>query len=416
MAEIFECPSCGGSLELDHDHDNLVRCQYCGKNVVVPEALRRTLQKPVEPGAKVVSIHTPVNWQAPKTINVGQIVSCSIIFVVVFIIGTTLLSIVAPLVMTGLVAKVIGDSTGILEGFNPTRVAGQSPQIILTVPSISDLIGTPTPPPPGFASLVLAFGAEGTGPGRFDDTRSVAVDPDGFIYTAEFSDHRIQKFNPQGKYETGWMADGSNAVMSMAASRNEIIYIVSTGEIYKYDTAGQFIGKVEKPNRDYIESVVITADNGLVATSNESVYRFDANEQLQFQIVKAYQTASDNGRIIAGASVDGQGNIFVPIRYAQQGKFKTAIFIFSPDGEYMDRFGSEGDQPGQFRALNALAVDGQGRIYVSDIKGIHVYTPDGSYLASIDVEGVAFGLWFDDAGALYVASNADQIFKFEVPE
>jgi sugar lactone lactonase YvrE/DNA-directed RNA polymerase subunit RPC12/RpoP len=417
MAELFECPSCGASLELDHDDDNLVQCQHCGKSVVIPEALRRKRQVPVQPvqtEIHVISSPNTITFEQPKSGNVGRVISCFVIFVVIFVLGTTVLSIAAPLVMTGLIAKIVGDSSGIVKGLITTEVAGQNPEIGSTIQAIEAMVGTLTPAAPSFAKQVLAFGGEGTGPGRFDDSRSIAVDTDGNIYTGEYSDHRIQKFSPEGKYLTGWTAEGSNAVQSMAASRAGTIYVVSTGKIYQYDTEGNSTGIIEAPDGEYLESVAITADNGLVAASNRSIYRFDSDNQLLFSIENAYQSASDSGTIVGGIAADGLGNIYAPIQYTQQGKFKTAIFIFTPEGKYSDRFGSDGDGPGQFQAFHTMAIDGAGRIYVTDIKGIQVFSQDGAYLDTIDVEGVAFGLWFDDAGALYVASNADQIFKYEI--
>jgi sugar lactone lactonase YvrE len=298
----------------------------------------------------------------------------------------------------------------------PTEVAGTGPQISFTMPANAEMIMTPTVTVPKFAEEVLSFGAEGTGPGRFDDTRSIAVDSDGFIYTAEYSDRRIQKFSPEGKYVLGWSADGSNPVLSMSVSRSGVVYIVTTGDVLKYDLQGNPIGKLANPNKDYIDSVVITADNGLVVASNDAIYRFDDDEQLLFQIDEPHKVASDNGSISGAIAVDGLGNIYAPIRFVQQGKFKTSIFVFTPEGKYSNRFGSDGNEPGQFRALQSVVVDGTGRIYVSDIKGIQVYSPEGAYLTSIDLEGVAFGLWFDDAGALYAASNADKIIKFKILE
>src|SRR6185436_902489 len=53
-----------------------------------------------------------------------------------------------------------------------------------------------TPPaPPAFADVVLRFGSEGTGAGRFEDARSVAVDGAGRIYVAEYSGGRVQVFD-----------------------------------------------------------------------------------------------------------------------------------------------------------------------------------------------------------------------------
>ncbi len=40
MAQTFTCPSCGAGLEYDGDDDPVVRCNYCGQAIIVPESLR----------------------------------------------------------------------------------------------------------------------------------------------------------------------------------------------------------------------------------------------------------------------------------------------------------------------------------------------------------------------------------------
>jgi len=141
---------------------------------------------------------------APRQNAVGRVIGCLVIFIIVFTIGSIVVSVAAPLVVTGMIARVVGDNMGVFEGFLPTQVSGEVPQINLTLAPVLEMaIATPTPPEPGFAREILAFGSEGTGPGRFDDTRSVAVDADGNIYTAEYSDRRVQKFGPDGEYRTG---------------------------------------------------------------------------------------------------------------------------------------------------------------------------------------------------------------------
>jgi ribosomal protein L7/L12 len=44
MAEIFNCPTCGGPLEYTGEQGPTVRCRYCFNTVIVPEELRRSQQ------------------------------------------------------------------------------------------------------------------------------------------------------------------------------------------------------------------------------------------------------------------------------------------------------------------------------------------------------------------------------------
>lgn len=120
-------------------------------------------------------------------------------------------------------------------------------------------------------------------------------------------------------------------------------------------------------------------------------------------------------------AVDGLGNIYVLGKSQDTlGDYNDVVFRLAADGEYLSQFGSSGDEPGQFHAgtTNAIAVDGQGRIYVSDFDGIKIFDPGGRYLGLIDVgETWPFrDLAFNDQDELLALSDSEQVFKFVMNE
>ena len=106
-------------------------------------------------------------------------------------------------------------------------------------------------------------------------------------------------------------------------------------------------------------------------------------------------------------AVDGSGHIYA------LGRFNDGVFKFGRDGKFINRFGSGGDQPGQLRAAYSIAVDGYGRVYVGDMKGIQVFDANGRYLTIIDVKGMAFGMVFNDKNELFVVAR-DHVSKYAV--
>ena len=66
-----------------------------------------------------------------------------------------------------------------------------------------------------------------------------------------------------------------------------------------------------------------------------------------------------------------------------------------------------------FRAPLAIAVDGQGRVYVSDVKGIQVFDMNGRFLGSIKSYGPALGMAFDDSNELFAAAR-DYVVKLAI--
>jgi sugar lactone lactonase YvrE len=106
-------------------------------------------------------------------------------------------------------------------------------------------------------------------------------------------------------------------------------------------------------------------------------------------------------------AVDGSGNIYA------LGRFNNAVFKFGRDGEFINRFGDAGDQPGQLRAPYSIAVDGHGRVYVGDMKGIQVFDANGRYLSIVNLKGMAFGMVFNDNNELFVIAR-DHVVKYAV--
>ena len=52
--------------------------------------------------------------------------------------------------------------------------------------------------------LLLSWGEPGTAPGEFNLVHNIACDDEGWVYVADRENHRVQVFDPNGKYETQW--------------------------------------------------------------------------------------------------------------------------------------------------------------------------------------------------------------------
>ena len=114
---------------------------------------------------------------------------------------------------------------------------------------------------------------------------------------------------------------------------------------------------------------------------------------------------------------DDDGNIFV----SDEAMHK--ISRFNPDGEFVSRWGANGDGNGEFDAPNGIAFDLDGNMMVVDSKNHRVqrYTPDGEYLGGFGSHGSApgqfdlpWGIHVDEFGDLYVSdwgNNRLQIFS-----
>ncbi|HKR14046.1 MAG TPA: hypothetical protein VJT15_18430 [Pyrinomonadaceae bacterium] len=388
MPQTFDCPKCGAPVAFERSSDpyqaaqTRLRCDYCHSQLIAPD---ERVGRP----AQVVRIQLGLSGgKAPKWIWLLVAIP---IFVVV-IIGLVALGILAPAF------------------YSVSRTVKEPP----TTPGRGGTPSTPSRPPkePGYANELLAFGSEGIGPGMFNDARSIGVDGEGRIYVGEYQGGRIQVFDPTGKFLSQWsIGDRKTLLRGLAADRKGTVYVVSGGGVllYRGDTGEKF-GQIEY-ERNGFDDVSVGADGGVVTAlhrNRDDIVIFDANGKLVRAIPEAISGASGDSELSMRVAVDGSGSIYA------LGRFNNGVFKFGRDGKYMNRFGSSGDQAGQFRAPYSIAVDGYGRVYVGDIKGIQIFDADGRYLNVIKQKGVAFGMVLNDKNELFVVAR-DRVIKYAVP-
>ena len=342
MPKPLRCPSCTGPLDPSTAREGHVTCAFCGS----------TLTLPADGGA-------PVR--------------------------------IAPAVrrgLFGLAVVVLVASVGII-------VLGAAVAVFVRRPA--------APPParpeapaaaPALATPVLAFGAKGIGPGQFEDNRSIAVGPDGRMYVAEYSNGRLQVFDPAGAFVTQWALDEDRVVLDVLADRGGRVLVSYPGVVAVHDAAtGRVVRRVE---RLWAEDMTLTPDNRVLALNDDDVDEVDpatggfrrVHEDLE---ARARAKRAD----FEGLAVDGLGNLYVLDRIAAE------VVKFDREGAFVDRFGGEVDR---FRSPHAIAVDGRGRVYVSTTAGVRVFDPSGRVLGDVDVPQ-AFGVVLGDTGELYVAAR-----------
>lgn len=106
-------------------------------------------------------------------------------------------------------------------------------------------------------TLLFSWGDSGTDPGQFNIVHNIATDANGWVYVADRENHRIQVFDPNGKFETQWvnMARPCGLYIDQTA---EIAYVGELGvaissndqalgvgpRISIYDTKGNLLARL----------------------------------------------------------------------------------------------------------------------------------------------------------------------------
>ena len=152
-----------------------------------------------------------------------------------------------------------------------------------------------------------------------------------------------------------------------------------------------------------------------VVDKSGRIQRFSAKGEIE----KVWNTpAVEKGRP-AGIACDPRGTVLVADTHYHR------ILRYTPEGQLLSEFGSEGDGPGQFMYPTGLAVAPDGTLYVSEFGGndrIQVFSPEGRRLRTWGKYGEGPGEFRRPQGIalagdlLYVADAAGhriQVFSTE---
>jgi sugar lactone lactonase YvrE len=110
----------------------------------------------------------------------------------------------------------------------------------------------------------------------------------------------------------------------------------------------------------------------------------------------------------AGMAIGNDGNIYIADMY------NCLIQKFTLDGQFVTKWGSQGNGDGQFQLPHGIAIDTNGIVYVADPrkKNIQKFTADGRFISKWGVYGSGVGqflhpsdLAIDKFGNIYVADG-----------
>lgn len=389
MPETFQCPKCGAPVNYERDvvgASLTAQCAYCHSSLSVPDAMHP---------ARVIS---NVN------IDLRNTGSSALKWILLILLVPVVGLIIVAIAMGWFVVPLLRSNPAVNSGTTSRPVA---PYVGREAPAGGKT--TPT----GFATIGLSFGEEGIGPGMFKDARAIAVDGAGNIYVGEYIGGRIQVFDSTGNFVTQWIVDPKMPLRGLAADRKGVVYVVQSGTISRHQSEnGNRLGEIAYAGGWGFDDLRTTPDGGLLAAwskNRDDIVRFNSAGRVVQTIRAAISSASGDSELDTKVAVDGLGNIFA------LGTFNNGVFKFGPDGKFLTRFGDAGEQPGQFRAPYSIAVDGKGRVYVGDIKGIQVFDSNGRYLTVFKPEGSAFGMVFNDRGELFIAAR-NKVLRYAINE
>ena len=397
---LLKCPACGATVEVIDAPS--VQCRYCGSAVPIPAEYRPQKPQPVIIQQIATPDYTQYAQQMTRTSSrVGCVITIIVLVFTLGIVGVTLFS------ATSSVQTVINTvQTGLQDSGVNVQIPGSDQSKAANA----------------FASIVLEFGDKGSGPGLMDDPRYVAIDKDGNIWTADYQDGRVQKFDASGKFQLLVQVEAdkndNTIIEGLAADLLGNVYVSRGGDILKFSAADgsllkTFPGKF--PSTRY-QALAVDATNTLYAihstASDNSLIKLDANGKVLQRWDKIITTVNKKDAAMdLDVAVDGLGNIYITSSFGNQ------LYMFDKSGKFVDRFGQEGTEPGQFSSPGKVVVDGKNQVYVHNFGKIDQFDTGGRYLGSLPSDyqkGTPMGVTVDREGFIYVVTNGGKVLKYQL--
>lgn len=165
----------------------------------------------------------------------------------------------------------------------------------------------------------IGWGSPGNLEGQFHDVLDVAVDSDGYVYTADAANHRIQKFTSDGIFVRAWLVPGA---ANQSFPQN--IAMGSDGFVYVVDFGNNTIQK-------------FSMDGDAVTT-----------------------WGLPGGARPGRPTVSPDGDVYIPDPSSNR------VVLCNPGGVVGTAWGTTGVGPGQFEQPTCVSMDSGGNFYVVD--------------------------------------------------
>ncbi|MHB9002463.1 MAG: NHL repeat-containing protein [Coriobacteriia bacterium] len=202
----------------------------------------------------------------------------------------------------------------------------------------------------------------------------LAIGPEGNLYASDRRIRAVQVFTPLGEFvrsieipdEEGvpwspfgmaWDGDGNLYVTDVGITdKHRVIVFGPDGtELRRFGSTMRAAQMSDAPGQFYFPNGIVFAQDGRLYigdSNNRRVQVFDENGE--------FDTFIRTSGIPRGMVIDDQDRMYVVDALAH------TIDVYTLEGERLVSFGAAGAGPGQFRYPNAIDLDRDGRIYISD--------------------------------------------------
>ena len=99
------------------------------------------------------------------------------------------------------------------------------------------------------------WGKPGTAPSEFDTPHSIRVAPDGLVWVSDRENHRIQRFDTEGRYVDAWTHLGATQCLEFAGDELWVVTHRDIGEVLGWDSLAARLMRIDPATGDVLASV-----------------------------------------------------------------------------------------------------------------------------------------------------------------
>lgn len=255
---------------------------------------------------------------------------------------------------------------------------------------------------------------------RLEKPYGVAVDPRGRIFVADSAQRAILVFDRNARLATQWKGD-ARIPMSLPIG----VALDTDGRLFVSDSYRSQIvvfGPDGKPVAAFGTEVLGRPGGLAVDTARGSLYVADAKLNVvrvfatkDFKLLRTIGGPSDPDSYAEGTfagptnvAVDGEGRVYVT------DTFNCRVQVFDAGGRLLRAFGKQGTSPGNFIRPKGIALDSENHVYVVDsaFNNIQIFTPEGKPLLFVGSGGtepgqflLPTGMTIDGENRIYVTEQ-----------
>lgn len=266
--------------------------------------------------------------------------------------------------------------------------------------------------PANLISMLSKWGSVGSEPGEFAVPTGAAYDTSGNLFVVDSWNHRIQKFNSTGAYQSSFGSFGGgngqfNSPVDIAIDSSNNIYVTDTNNyrVQKFNSAGVYQAQVGAQGTGNGQfgggkpgETAGAGPQGIDVDASANVFVVDpGNKRVQkFTSALVYSTqfgssGSGNGQFNTpqGIAIDSTGAPWV----VDRANFRVQKFTNAATPAYASQFGTNGLGDGQFKQPYGIVLDGSNNAFVTDHQrqDVQKFTSAGAFSTRFGSYGAGDG-------------------------